>query len=186
MKPWMTLVALVLLMVATGIWMVCPQEQVTEGPAEIQEEKEEPAEPKSEALPGNPRPTPVIDPKHETAPTIAEPASAPDRNEMLRAVEEAANNRQALKDWDRKLLLECRKLINEKKFEEAHQCLELRLARNPDEPAIYLERGILHAHMGKLTEAYWDYEKFLELAPDSRDAPRIRAILEKMEADSEQ
>jgi regulator of sirC expression with transglutaminase-like and TPR domain len=175
------LVASALLLVALGIWLVWPQEQKIEIPAEAEEEEvaEEPEKP------------PVAVPVHRAMPETAapgtvEPAPARDQTEMLRVMEEVADNRQALKDWDRKLLLECRKLINEKKFEEARQCLDLRLARNPDEPAIYLERGILHAHMGKLTEAYWDYTKFLELAPDSRDAPRIRAILEKMEAKQEE
>ena len=190
-KPLIALIAVALLLVAMGIWLVWPQEQEFEVSVQEAEAEAEEQETEAEALLKEPRPAPVAVPRRETAPadsepTAAEPAPAPDRAEMLRAMEEAADNRQALKDWDRKLLLECRKLINERKFEEAQQCLQLRLARNPDEPAIYLERGILHAHMRKYTEAYWDYMKFLELDPDSPDAPRIRAILDTMEPSPEE
>jgi len=190
-KPLIALIAVALLLVAMGIWLVWPQEQEIEGSALEAEAEQEEVAAEVEAVREKSRPAPVAVPGHENAPSSAEPrvaetAPAPDRAEVLRTLEEAAESRQALKDWDRKLLLECRKLINERKFEEAHQCLQLRLARDPDEPAIYLERAILHAHLRKYTEAYWDYTKFLELAPDAPEAPRIRAILEKMEPDSQE
>jgi tetratricopeptide (TPR) repeat protein len=183
MKSWIYIALPAVLLVALGIWLVWPQEQKIEVPPEAELEEVD--------VLVQPEPPPVAAPARRTAvessaPRTAEPPRAPDRTEILRVMEEAADNRQALKDWDRQLLLKCRKLIRERKFEEAHQCIQLRQARNPEEPAIYLERGILHAHMGKLTEAYWDYTKFLELAPDSPDAPRIRAILDKMEASSEE
>lgn len=174
MKPWMILTSVAVLLVAAGIWLVWPQSSEIEAPVEPEEEM-------ATEEPEPPEPPPVVVPALKAPPKPSVPEPARDQTEVLRALEEAAKNRQAVKDWDRQLVLECRRLINDRKYEEAQQCLQLRLARNPEEPAAYLERGILHARMGKRIDAYWDYMKYLELAPDAHDAPRIRVIVEQYE-----
>jgi hypothetical protein len=171
MKPWMILTALAALLVAAGIWLVWPQSPDIAAPLEMAEEidlaedvKPPPATPVPDEKPGSPEPEPALDQK-----------------EVLRALEEVANNQQALEDWDKQLAAACKNLVRDKKYEAAQYCFNLRLARNPEDGRAYLGRGILHARWGKRVESYWDYVKFLELEPNHIQAPQVRMIVKKYE-----
>jgi tetratricopeptide (TPR) repeat protein len=169
MKPWIILSVLAAMLVAMGIWLVWPEEREFEAPVVGQEE----------ALPEATLPHPVAAPPRETAPVPPEPRRVPDGAEVVTALEEAAKNREAAEGWDQQLSQACKNLVMEEKFEEAQQCYQLRLARDPQDAEAYVERGSLQARMGKLEEAYWDYQKYLELAPNGRRAPQIKKILEQ-------
>lgn len=166
MKPWMTLVALVLLMVATGIWMVCPQSPVAEMPAEQEQDIEV-------------EKAPAVTFSKDTETVSPRPEPAPGQTGVLRALEEAAENREAMEEWDGQLEQACKNLVIEEKYEEAQRCYQLRLARDPQDAEAYIERGSLHARMGRREEAYWDYQKYLELAPNGSRVPQIKKILEQ-------
>ena len=155
-----------ILLVALGIWLVWPQEQKIEAPAEVEEEALE-----------EPEPAPV----REEIPKSPAPEPALKQKEVLRVLEEVAKNQQALEGWDKQLAEACKKLVRGKKYEAAQQCYRLRLARNPEDAGAYKERGILHARMGKRIESYWDYVKFLELDPNNVQAPQVRRIVEQYE-----
>jgi tetratricopeptide (TPR) repeat protein len=170
-KPWMILIALVALLVAMGIWLVW-----TPGP-----DSEKPAEPEEKIAAEEEEPAPVMAPVRDSIPEPPEPEQALDQREVLRVLEEVAKNERALEDWDQRLAQACKNLIRGKKYEAAQQCYHLRLARNPEDGKAYLERGILHARMGKRVESYWDYVKFLELEPDHIQAPQVRQIVSQYE-----
>jgi tetratricopeptide (TPR) repeat protein len=173
------------LLVAAGIWMVWPQEPAVEAPVVPQEE----------AQPEEPHPRPVAVPGRDAEPGSAKPERDRDRvppehreptmeptlqqTGVLRALEEVAKTREAADDWDRQLTQACRNLVGEEKFEEALECYHLRLARNPEDAEAYVERGTVRARMGKRADAYWDYQKYLELAPNGQRAPQIKRILDQ-------
>lgn len=171
MKPWMILTALAALLVALGIWLVWPQEPEPEVQVKLDEE----------VFPEEPEPPPVATPVRDAPAKPFIPEGSLDQEEVLRVLEEVAKNHKALEDWDKHLAETCKDLIRDKKYDEAQQCYHLRLARNPDDGKAYLERGILHARMGKRTESYWDYVKFLELTPDDVRAPQVRQIVAQYE-----
>jgi hypothetical protein len=171
MKSWMYITLPAVLLVLAGIWLVWTQSPDVEAPAEPEEEiaVEEEAQP-------------ATAPARDVKPDLFEPEPALDQTEVLRALEEVAQNQQALEDWDQQLAQACKNLVKGKKYEAAQQCYHLRLARNPEDGQAFLERGILHARMGKRIESYWDYVKYLELKPDGTRAPQVRQIVEQYEA----
>jgi hypothetical protein len=170
MKPWMVFTGLAILLVAAGVWLLWPQAEV-----------ETPTGAGEEVVPEEPEPPPIAVPVREAIPQPSEPEPALDQAEVLRALEEVAKNQEALEDWDKQLAQACKLLFKNKQFEEAQYCFNLRLARNPDDGKAYLDRGILHARMGKHIEAYWDYVKHLELEPDGIRAPQVRKIVAQYE-----
>ena len=171
MKPLMALIAVALFLVALGLWLVWPQKAAFESRAVSVEEE----------ILEEPQPPPVTAPASEVKPRSSEPEQVLDQREVLRVLEEVAKNEQALEDWDQRLALACKNLVKGKKYEAAQQCYQLRLARNPEDGQVYLERGILHARMAKRVESYWDYVKFLELEPDHSQAPQVRRIVGQYE-----
>jgi hypothetical protein len=171
MKSWIYVSLPAVLLVMAGIWLVWPQGPDLESSAESEEEIAV-----EEAMP-----PPAAAPAREVKPGPPQPNPALDQTEVLRALEEVAKNQQALEDWDQQLAQACKNLVRGKKYEAAQQCYHLRLARNPEDGQAYLERGILHARMGKRVESYWDYVKYLELKPDGVQAPQVRKIVEQYE-----
>ncbi len=171
MKNWMFLAALAVLLVLAGVWLVWSQSPDLDTPAESEEKTAAEEE----------VPTPAMAPARDSIPEPPEPEQALDRSEVLRVLEEVAENQQALEDWDQQLANACKNLIRSRKYEAAQQCYHLRLARNPEDGQAYLERGILHARMGKRIESYWDYVKYLELEPDGMRAPQVRQIVQQYE-----
>jgi tetratricopeptide (TPR) repeat protein len=181
----MILIALALLLVAAGIWLVWPQAPDVEVPVVSQEE----------AQPEEPQPHPIASPGRDDKPEPPGPERGRDRippvhreptmeptlqqTGVLRALEEVAKTREAADDWDRQLTQACRNLVGEEKFEEALECYHLRLARNPEDAQAYVERGTVRARMGKHADAYWDYQKYIELAPNGQRAPQIKRILDQ-------
>jgi tetratricopeptide (TPR) repeat protein len=170
MRPWIYITIAAVLLVLAGIWLVWPQSPETAVPTEYEEE-----DTAAEVVPA-PAPAPAS--RRPDSKVSPPPEKALDLTEVIRAREEVEKNQQALKDWDQKLAQACKNLVKSRKYEEAQQCYQLRLARNPEDAGAYMERGILHARMGKRTEAYWDYVKYLELDPDGPKAPQIRKIVE--------
>jgi len=171
MRAWMILTTIAVLLVAVGIWLVSSRSQ----------EAEAPVEPGEGIAAEEKVPTPETAPTRDLQPESPRPRTALDQTEVLRALEEVANNQQALEDWDQQLAQACKNLVKGKKYEAAQQCYHLRLARNPEDGQAYLERGILHARMAKRVESYWDYVKFLELEPDHSQAPQVRKIVGQYE-----
>jgi tetratricopeptide (TPR) repeat protein len=156
-------------LVLAGLWLVWPQEPEAEAPLVLEDE----------AAPEESRPPPAAAPVREAAPMPPVPRRAPDGTEVVAALEEVAKNREAAEEWDQQLSQACINLVREEKYEKAQQCYQLRLARDPNDAEAYIERGSLHARMGKREEAYWDYQKYLELAPNGSRAPQIKKILEQ-------
>ena len=169
MKPWTILTALAVLLVATGIWLVWPQ---SPEPSALPEQDEGIDVLEAEKAP-------IAAPTRDTKVDSPQPEPALDQTGVIRALEEVAKNREAMEDWDRQMAQACKNLVKDKKYEEAQQCYQLRLARNPQDALAYVERGSLNARMGRREEAYWDYQKYLELEPDGSRAPQIRKILEQ-------
>jgi hypothetical protein len=171
MKTWMFLAALAVLLVLAGVWLVWSQSPDLETPTGSEEKIATEGE----------EPTPFTAAGRDSIPEPPKPEQALDRSEVLRVLEEVAENQQALQDWDQQLANACKSLVRGKKYQAAQQCYHLRLARNPEDGQAYLERGILHARMGKRVESYWDYVKYLELEPDGVRAPQVRQIVEQYE-----
>jgi hypothetical protein len=170
MKSWVYITLPAVLLVLAGIWLVWTQSPDVEAPAEPEEE-----------IAAEEEAPPAAAPARDMKPDLFEPEPALDQTEVLRALEEVARNQQALEDWDQQLAQACKNLVKGKKYEAAQQCYHLRLARNPEDGQAFLERGILHARMGKRIESYWDYVKYLELEPDDIRAPQVRQIVELYE-----
>jgi hypothetical protein len=170
-KSWIYVLLPAVLLVLAGIWLVWPQEAEVGVQTELTEE----------VVLEEPEPPPDAVPAQDAKPKSAEKQPALDQEEVLRALEEVAKNQQALEDWDQQLAQACKNLVKGKKYQAAQQCYHLRLARNPDDGKAYLERGMLHARMGKRIESYWDYVKFLELEPNHIQAPQVRKLVEKYE-----
>jgi hypothetical protein len=173
MKTWIFLAALAVLLVLAGFWLVWSQSPDIEVPAEPDEQVEQ--------VGGGTKPAAIAAPVPLARTGSPGTEQALDRSEVLRVLEEVAENQQALKNWDQRLADACKNLVKSKKYEAARQCYHLRLARNPEDGQAYLERGILHARMGKRVESYWDYVKYLELEPDGVRAPQVRQIVEQYE-----
>jgi len=71
-------------------------------------------------------------------------------------------------------------LINEKKGAEAVATLTKLLAQFPTQNEIYYYRGRAYIVDQKLDEAKADLEKFVSLAPTSKDAPEAKRLIEQL------
>jgi predicted Zn-dependent protease len=71
-------------------------------------------------------------------------------------------------------------LINEKKGAEAAASLTKLLAQFPNQNEIYYYRGRAYLSDGKMDEARADLEKFVSLAPTSKEAAEAKKILDQM------
>jgi len=78
-------------------------------------------------------------------------------------------------NWSRK----CVSLVREKRLDDALVCLNLLLAQNPEDAEAHLNLGIAHAMKGDRIEAYYQYQKYLELDPDGTRARIVEKILDQ-------
>lgn len=71
-------------------------------------------------------------------------------------------------------------LINEKKGVEAAELLTKLMAQFPTTPELYYYRGRAYVAAEKLPEARADFEKFVSLAPTTKEAEDAKKILEQI------
>ncbi|MBN2495377.1 MAG: hypothetical protein JXR96_12350 [Deltaproteobacteria bacterium] len=143
-------------------------------------------EPDGAAVGIEPEPAPVgIAAPHAPPERPAESDMAPagldralDPTEVMRVLEELAREKQALDAWDRQLLRACVGMFKQRQYAQAEECFILSLARKPDDADAYRRLGSTRAMQGKRVEAYWDYQKALEIDPDGPYAPALRQILD--------
>ncbi|HUU03102.1 MAG TPA: AgmX/PglI C-terminal domain-containing protein [Myxococcota bacterium] len=87
-----------------------------------------------------------------------------------------------LAKWKKQMLNECKSLVRAKTFDKARYCYWLLLAQDPDDANAHLGLGIMAAMTGDRDDAYYRYQKFIELAPDDMRAPQVRMILDEFDA----
>lgn len=71
-------------------------------------------------------------------------------------------------------------LINDKKGPEAAELLTKLLAQFPNTPELYYYRGRAYVASDKLPEAKADLEKFVQLAPNAKEADDAKKILDQI------
>ena len=71
-------------------------------------------------------------------------------------------------------------LINDKKGAEAAELLTKLLAQFPNTPELYYYRGRAYVASDKLPEAKADLEKFVQLAPNAKEADDAKKILDQI------
>lgn len=72
------------------------------------------------------------------------------------------------------------RLYNENKFDKALETYNRVVAENPDLPEAYYYRALVQLPLNKMKEAKADFTKFLELAPNHKNAADAREMLKSM------
>ena len=72
------------------------------------------------------------------------------------------------------------RLYNENKFEKALETFNRVVSENPDLPEPYYYRALVYLPLNKMKEARADFTKFLELAPEHKNAADAREMLKSM------
>jgi len=76
------------------------------------------------------------------------------------------------------------RLYNEQKYDQALENFNRVVAQNPDLPEAYYYRGLVYLSREANAQARADFEKLIELAPDSQQATEAREFLTYLEPGS--
>jgi serine/threonine-protein kinase len=81
-----------------------------------------------------------------------------------------------------RLLADATQLIKAKQYAEAANLLDFCIRRDPSNADCHLRRGVAYAGLGNIDEGSRSYRRFMELAPNHPQAPKVREMLNAYDA----